>query len=170
MLYVGQFIFHLPFDLTHGKWQMENGKFKWSSYLCGSKRNLIVMDYYITKTYKGKIADAREKVETALKEQGFAIITEINVAGTFKEKLGEDFKDYVILGACNAGLAFRGINAEDKLGILLPCNVILIDQGEENIEVAAMDPRTMMDSLGNPQLTEMAAEVFSKLEKMMEAV
>lgn len=128
------------------------------------------MSYYISKTIKSTFAAARERVEAALKEQGFAVKTELNASDTFREKLGEDFKPYLILGACNPQLAFKGLTLEDKLGIMLPCNVIIIGQGADEMEIAAVDPRGMMKSIGNPDLDALADEVYSRLGKVINAL
>jgi uncharacterized protein (DUF302 family) len=117
------------------------------------------MQYYFSKNVKGDFFAIREKTIALLREEGFAIKTEMDVSATLKEKLGIDFKTYHILGACNPVYAHRALQAEDKLGVLLPCNVILIEQGEGNIEVAAMDVEQMMAGMDNAELKGVAAEV-----------
>ena len=88
------------------------------------------MEYYISKTIDGKFEETIERVTELLAEEGFGIMTEIDVKQTLKNKLDVDYKDYVILGACNPHLALRAFQSDDKIGTLLPCNMIVIDQGE----------------------------------------
>lgn len=126
------------------------------------------MQYYISKIVRGEFASIREKAIALLKEEGFGIKTEMDVSATLKEKLGVDFKAYQILGACHPAYAYKALQAEDKLGVLLPCNVILIDQGEGNIEVAAMDVEKMMDGMPNAALKSVAAEVSSIMKGVLD--
>jgi uncharacterized protein (DUF302 family) len=123
----------------------------------------------------GKVVDlpfdeARQKVEASLKEQGFGILTEIDVKKTLKEKLDEEFRRYVILGACNPPLAHRALSTELEIGLLLPCNVILYEVEEGRTRVAAADPQAMMEVTGNPALTDVAREARERLEKALEAL
>jgi len=92
------------------------------------------------------------------------------VRKTLKEKIGEEFRDYRILGACNPPLAHRALTAEDKVGTMLPCNVIVQDLGTGKVEVAAIDPRAAMQQIGNPELAKIASEVAQKLETVIAAV
>ncbi len=126
------------------------------------------MKYYNSKIVKGKFDQVIEKITDLLKDEGFGVLTEIDVKKTLKKKLDVDYKDYVILGACNPNLALRAFQAEDKIGTLLPCNVIVIDQGEENIEVAIMDAVNMMKHIGNPDLEVLAHEAGERLERVLE--
>ncbi|MBV8416459.1 MAG: DUF302 domain-containing protein, partial [Verrucomicrobia bacterium] len=110
------------------------------------------------------------RVVDALKREGFGVLTDIDVAATMKQKLGVEFRPYRILGACNPPLAHKALSAEDKVGVMLPCNLIVqeIDAGE--IEVAAIDPLTAMESVGNPALTDLAREVADKLTRVVSAI
>jgi uncharacterized protein (DUF302 family) len=126
------------------------------------------MNYYFSKFVDGNFDAIREKVVGLLKEEGFAVKSEIDIAATFREKLGVEFKNYYILGACNPGFAYDAINAEDKLGVLLPCNVVLIEQEAGRIEVAAMDAATMMSGLGNPGLVDIAAKVNEHIRRVVD--
>lgn len=125
------------------------------------------MQYYLSKTIQGKFKQVIDKVTVLLKEEGFGILTEINVKETLKKKLDIDYKDYVILGACNPSLALRAFQAEDKIGTLLPCNVSVIDQGDGNIEVAIMDAETLMSPIGNPELKVLAKEVAERMNRIL---
>jgi uncharacterized protein (DUF302 family) len=125
------------------------------------------MKYFNSKTIKGKFEATIDKVTELLSEEGFGIQSEINVTKTLKDKLDVDFKRYIILGACNPNLALRAFQAEDKIGTLLPCNVIVIEQGEEEIEVAAVDPNAMMNQIGNPELNVLGLEASKRLNRVL---
>lgn len=125
------------------------------------------MDYYMGKTVTGGFDAVISRVTDMLKEEGFGILTEINVQETLKKKLDVDFKKYKILGACNPHFAYKAFQAEDKIGAILPCNVVVIEQGDDTIEVAFMDPMEMMDRIENPKLKSIAADVKTVLEKVM---
>ncbi|MCD4729796.1 MAG: DUF302 domain-containing protein [Bacteroidales bacterium] len=125
------------------------------------------MQYYLSKIIQGKFKQIIDKVTELLKEEGFGILTEINVKDTLKKKLDVDYKEYVILGACNPSLALRAFQAEDKIGTLLPCNVSVIDQGDGNIEVAIMDAETLMSPIGNPELKVLAKEVAERMNRVL---
>lgn len=116
------------------------------------------MKYYISKKVDYSFERAVEKVTELLKEHGFGILTQIDIKETLKKKIDVDFKQYIILGACNPHFAHKALLAEDKLGTLLPCNVIIIEQ-EDGIEVCAIDPKTMMSQMDNPKLEIIADEV-----------
>ncbi|MCB0806525.1 MAG: DUF302 domain-containing protein [Bacteroidales bacterium] len=128
------------------------------------------MNYYQSKTVKGDFDQVIEQVTNLLKDEGFGVLTEIDVKQTLKKKLDVDFKPYKILGACNPQFAYEAFKAEDKIGSLLPCNVIVIDQGDEKIEVAIMDAAAMMKMVGNAKLEEISAEVSIKLEKVLSKI
>lgn len=128
------------------------------------------MDYYISKTIDGNFEETIDKVTELLKEQEFGIITEINVSETLKNKLGVDFKKYRILGACNPGFAYKALQTEDLLGVMLPCNVIVIEQDNGKIEVAAMDAANTMSIIGNPDLSTIAEQVSERLNKVISAL
>ncbi|HXG40292.1 MAG TPA: DUF302 domain-containing protein [Candidatus Limnocylindrales bacterium] len=112
-------------------------------------------------------ADAR--VRELLKEQGFGVLTEIDVKATLKQKLDKEFRRYVILGACNPPLAYQALSAETDIGLLLPCNVIVYEDGDGAV-VAALDPLRMMELTGNPALTDVASEARRKLEAVLDAL
>ena len=129
------------------------------------------MNYYFNKTLENVTFDeAIEKVTEELQKEGFGILTEIDVKATFKKKLDVDFRNYRILGACNPPFAYKALLAEDKVGTMLPCNVIVQELEDGNIEVAAVDPMASMQAVGNEKLGEIANEIRSKLEKVIEAV
>jgi uncharacterized protein (DUF302 family) len=128
------------------------------------------MDYYISRTIKGKFNETIEKVTALLKEEGFGVLTTIDVRDTMKKKLDVDYKKYAILGACNPHIAIRAFQAEDKIGILLPCNVTVIDQGDGNIEVAIIDVQGVMKQINNPQLQVLALEADKKLKSALSKV
>lgn len=113
---------------------------------------------------------AEERVTESLKTQGFGILTRIDVAATLKQKLGVDQPPYVILGACNPTLAHRALSVEPELGLLLPCNVLVYQDEQGVVRVAAMDPAPVMSMLDNPDITPIAVEVRARLEAALEAV
>ena len=110
------------------------------------------MSYYITKTVESNFEDTLERATAALKEQGFGVLTDIDVQTTLKKKLNVDFRKYHILGACNPPFAYQALQAEDKIGVLLPCNVILQETADGGVEVSAMDPAEAMGMIDNPHL------------------
>lgn len=122
------------------------------------------MSYYFAQTLSTSFDDAVARATAALKEEGFGIITEIDLKETFKRKLDVDFRRYKILGACNPNLAFEALKLEDKVGTMLPCNVIVQELGPEQVEVAAIDPVASMQAIGNPELSEKAQAVRRKLQ------
>lgn len=115
-------------------------------------------------------ADARERVEAALTEQGFGVLTEIDVAATLKDKIGKDIAPQVILGACNPVLADRALTAEASIGLLLPCNVVLRSVGEHRTIVEALDPTVMVTFTGNTDLEPVATEARAKLTAALETL
>ena len=128
------------------------------------------MKYYHEKTLKNiSFDEAIEKVTDALKEEGFGILTEIDVKETLKKKLDEDFRPYRILGACNPPFAHKALLAEDKIGAMLPCNVI-VQQSDDGIEVAVVDPVASMQAVENKELAEIAKEIQSKLKSVIESL
>ncbi len=126
------------------------------------------MAYYFTKTINLKFDDAIQKVTDELKKEGFGILTEIDVKETLKMKLDVDFKKYKILGACNPPYAYKALQAEDKIGTMLPCNVIVIEQAENQIEIAAIDPVASMQAVENEKLGGVADEIRAKLKMIVE--
>ncbi len=126
------------------------------------------MKYYIEKTLKGKSFDeVIETVTQALIKEGFGILTEIDVQATLKKKLDEDFRPYRILGACNPPLAYKALQAEEKIGTMLPCNVIVQQKKEGEVEVAAVDPEASMQAVDNRELAGIAGEIQQRLQKVI---
>ena len=126
------------------------------------------MSYYFSKTVALPFDEAVQKLVGALKTEGFGIITEIDVRDTFKKKLGVDFRNYRILGACNPALAHEALQLEDKVGTMLPCNVVVQDAGDGRTEIAAIDPVASMQAIDNPALKRAAEQVRSRLERVVE--
>ena len=125
--------------------------------------------YYYSRTIEGRLDEVEQRVTAALKEEGFGVLTEIDVGATLKKKLEVDFRHYKILGACNPKMAHQALQTEDKIGVMLPCNVILQDAGQSKVEVAAVDPEASMLAVGNPALSDIAAEVGRRLRKVVES-
>lgn len=126
------------------------------------------MSYYFNTTLKEKNFDkAIETVTAALKEEGFGVLTEIDVKETLKKKIDVDFKKYRILGACNPEFAHKALKSEDKIGVFLPCNVIVEENDNGEIEVSAVDPISSMQAAKNDSLEEIATEVQQKLKKII---
>lgn len=128
------------------------------------------MSYYFAKTLDAAFDDAVRRTTEALKSEGFGIITEIDLQDTFKKKIGVDFRSYRILGACNPMLAREALDLEDKVGTMLPCNVIVQDVGGGRTEVAAIDPVASMQAIENPRLKEAAERVRERLKKVVDAL
>jgi uncharacterized protein (DUF302 family) len=126
-----------------------------------------MMSYYFSKVLTVSFDEAVDRVTQTLKGQGFGVITEIDVTQTLKAKIGVDFRPYRILGACNPTLAYEALKLEDKVGTMLPCNVIVQELGPGRIEVAAIDPVASMAAIDNPALLEKAAIVRGQLEKVI---
>ncbi|MBI1931892.1 MAG: DUF302 domain-containing protein [Ignavibacteriales bacterium] len=126
------------------------------------------MTYYISKIVDYSFDDALIKVQEELKKEGFGVLTEIDVQSTLKNKLNVDFRKYKILGACNPPLAHKAMKAEDKIGVLLPCNVIVQETEDKKIEVAFMNPIVAMQAVKNEALGQIAEEVTGKLKKVYE--
>jgi len=125
------------------------------------------MSYYFSKTVKGSFEEVLEKVTVSLKNEGFGILTEIDVKETLKKKLDVDFGNYKILGACNPPFAYEALQAEDKIGTMLPCNVVVQEKGENDIEVAAVDPIASMKAIENQELYGIAVQVQEKLKNIV---
>ena len=129
------------------------------------------MKYYFNTVLKGKSFDeAIAQVTAELKKEGFGVLTEIDVKATFKKKLDVDFKNYRILGACNPNFAHKAISAEDKIGVFLPCNVVVEENEDGSVEVSAVDPITSMSSVENPALDEIASGVREKMKAVIDAL
>ena len=125
------------------------------------------MAYYFSKTLPVGFDEAVRRTTEALKQQGFGIITEIDVKETFKKKLGIDFRNYRILGACNPALSHEALNLEDKIGTMLPCNVVVQDAPDGTTEIAAIDPVASMLAIENPLLKQAAERVRERLETVI---
>jgi uncharacterized protein (DUF302 family) len=126
------------------------------------------MSYYFSKEIKGSFEETIGRVTSSLKEEGFGILTEIDVKETLKEKLDVDFRKYKILGACKPPFAYKALQAEDKIGTMLPCNVIVQEIAEGEVEVASIDPVASMKPVENPELLEVARQVQQKLQSVVE--
>jgi len=125
------------------------------------------MDYYFSKTLYCNFEEATQRVKEALQSEKFGVLTTIDLHEKFKEKLNKEFRRYRILGACSPSHAFEALQAEDKIGTMLPCNVIIQEFSENNIEVAAVDPIASMMAIRNESLGEVAAEVQNKLKAVI---
>ena len=128
------------------------------------------MTYYFSKTIALPFDAAVARVTAALKEAGFEIISDIDVRETFKRKLDIDFRNYRILGACNPALAHAALEREDKIGTMLPCNVVVQDAGNGRTEVAAVDPVASMMAVKNPRLAETAENVRARLKEVIDGL
>lgn len=128
------------------------------------------MTYYIATTLKAPFDEAIDKVEAALKSEGFGIISRIDIKDTLKAKIGVDFRPYTILGACNPQLAHEALKLEDKVGTMLPCNVVVQALGPDETEVAAIDPVASMQAIDNPELAKAAGEVRGRLEQAIRSL
>ncbi len=126
------------------------------------------MSYYFSKTLSMDFDSAIQTVSLALQEHGFGIVTEIDLQSTFKKKLNQEFRPYRILGACNPNYAFEALQRENKIGTMLPCNVIVQEIAPGQVEVSAVDPVASMMAIENTELKMLAGQVGSALEKMVE--
>ena len=125
------------------------------------------MSYHFSTTVRLPFEKAVETTKAALKQHGFGVLTEIDVQATMKEKLGADFRPYRILGAYNPQMAYQALQAEDKIGTMLPCNVIVQEQAGGMIEIAAVDPAASMQAINNPALAGIAQTVREKLRAVI---
>ena len=128
------------------------------------------MPYYYSKIISGKFDDVVAKVTDELKKEGFGVLTQIDVSQTLKNKLNVDFRPYKILGACNPPFAYKALQTEGKIGVMLPCNVIVQDRGNGAVDVAAIEPMTSMQAVKNPALEQIAAEIQEKLHRVIDAL
>jgi uncharacterized protein (DUF302 family) len=128
------------------------------------------MTYYFSKIVESEFDAAVRRAKAALEREGFGILTEIDVKATLKKKLDVDFHPYLILGACNPKLAHQALQHEDKIGTMLPCNVIVQQLDGGRVEIAAVDPVASMQAVGNPQLGEVASKVRQKLKDVVESL
>lgn len=128
------------------------------------------MNYYFAKKLDMDFDQAIERVTEALKQEGFGIISTIDVQATLKQKIGVEFRPYRILGACNPNLAYEALSVEDKVGTMLPCNVVVQAWDKGSTEVAAIDPLAPMQAIANPKLEATAKDVRAKLQKVVESL
>jgi len=128
------------------------------------------MKYYFEKLINGSFPEAKERTVEALKGEGFGVISEINITDKIREKLGQEFRNYLILGACNPSFAYKALQLEDKIGTMLPCNVIIQEVDHGKIEVAAVDPMASMMAIENSELGSIAHEVREKLARVIESI
>ena len=125
------------------------------------------MEYYFSKTITGTFDNAVQKVTDALKSEGFGILTEIDIKATLKKKLDVDFYNYKILGACNPPLAYKALQSEENIGVMLPCNVIIQEFPDGTVQVSVINPMVAMQAVANPGLSEVAEEVSNKLNRVL---
>ena len=128
------------------------------------------MSYYFSKTLNSPFDEAVERITEELKKEGFGILTDVDVKATLKKRLDVDFKKYRILGACNPPFAYRALQKEDKIGTMLPCNVIVQEHTEGSVEVSAIDPVASMQAIRNPELHEIAEQIQAKLKAVIESL
>ncbi len=126
------------------------------------------MQYYFNKIVEMTFEETIDKVTEELKKEGFGVLTEIDVKAALKKKIDVDFRKYRILGACNPSYAYKALLAEDKIGTMLPCNVIVQEKEDGRVEVAAIDPIASMQAVENESLSGIAVEIQSKLKKVIE--
>jgi uncharacterized protein (DUF302 family) len=126
------------------------------------------MSYYFSKTVHMNFKKATSRAIEELKNEGFGILTEIDVTETLKRKLNVDFPHYTILGACNPSFAYKALQAEPLIGVMLPCNVIIRELEDGIIEVAAVDPLASMQAIHNEELQDIAGEIQVKLRKVID--
>ena len=128
------------------------------------------MTFHISKFVKYGFDEAVSRARDELQKEGFGVLTEIDARATLKEKLDVEFRDYLILGACNPPFAHRALEADDKIGVLLPCNVVIQKHEDGRVEVSAMDPAVMSQATGNSNLDEIAGEVAARIRRVMQAL
>lgn len=128
------------------------------------------MAYYIARTIAGQFESVLSELIERLKREGFGVLTDIDVQGTLRSKVGAEMPKYRILGACNPSFAHEALKLEDKLGVLLPCNVIVREISDELIEVASVDPIVAMERTGNPALAKSALEIRRRLTNVIEGL
>jgi uncharacterized protein (DUF302 family) len=128
------------------------------------------MNYTIQKAVSGNFDQVVERTIDALKDEGFGVLCDIDVQSTLEEKLGEEFQQYRILGACNPALAYEGLNLELELGALLPCNVIVYESDAGEVKVSAVDPQQLVGIADNEALDSIAIEVHDRFERVLDSV
>jgi uncharacterized protein (DUF302 family) len=124
--------------------------------------------YSFYKTVNLSYQEAIDKVTEELKKEGFGVLTEIDIKATLKKKLDVDFKPYKILGACNPPYAHKALQAEEQIGLMLPCNVVVYENKDDEIVVAAIDPIASMHAVNNPELGEIAVTIRDKMQSVIE--
>lgn len=127
------------------------------------------MDYHFSKTLDRPFEQAIADVTEALKERGFGVLTTIDVKETLKKKIDVDFRPYTILGACNPGFAHQALQIEDKIGTMLPCNVV-VQQADGGVEVSAVDPAASMSAIDNDDLAALATQVRDLMKEMIDSL
>lgn len=128
------------------------------------------MDYTISKSLHKNFSEAIDAITTELKKEGFGIITEVDLKEKFKEKLGVDFHNYKILGACNPAIANKAVRIEDKIGVMLPCNIVVQEKQNGEVEISAINPEKTIGIVNNRNLDPIAMEVSQKLKKAIDSV
>jgi uncharacterized protein (DUF302 family) len=128
------------------------------------------MSYYYSKTIQKTYAEAHPYVEEKLKNYGFGIVTELEMHKKFKEKLNIDFRPYKILGACSPKHAFEAVSTEEHIGLMLPCNVVIQDKGNNEVEISVIDPKASMQAVNNPGLVKTASDIQKKLIEFIESL
>ena len=128
------------------------------------------MSYYFSKIVDDSFEDAIERVTGHLADAGFGVLTTIDVSATLKKKIDVDFQRYTILGACNPRFAYKALQAEDKIGTMLPCNVIVQEMADGKVEVAAVDPMASMMAIQNEALGSIASEVQGMLKNVIQGL
>jgi len=128
------------------------------------------VSYYFNKILNVSFDEAVTKVVEALRKEGFGVLTDIDVKQTLRKKLDVEFRNYRILGACNPPFAYQALQAEDKIGTMLPCNVVVQENPEGKVEVAAVDPVASMQAIDNPKLRDIAGQVRAKLKNVVDGL
>ena len=128
------------------------------------------MSYYLSKVFPISFEEAVKKTREALRAEGFGVLTEIDVKTTLKQKLDADFRKYIILGACNPSYAFRALQAEPNIGLLLPCNVVVQDKEDGTVAISAIDPTVAMQVVDKPHLAGIAREVKESLRRALDSL
>ncbi len=128
------------------------------------------MSYYFSATMDVPFDDAIDKVIDELKKEGFGVLTDIDMKATLKKKLDVDYHKYRILGACNPPFAYKALQAENKIGTMLPCNVIVQETEDGKVEVAAVDPVASMQAIQNSELRDIANQIQAKLKKVIDSL
>lgn len=128
------------------------------------------MNYYFNKTLTADFESVKKRVVEELSKEGFGVLSEIDMQNAFKEKLNADFRKYLILGACNPHFAHKAVNAEDKIGTMLPCNVIMQEVEDGVVEVAAINATASMQAVKNSEVADIARQISEKLQKVISAL